>query len=195
MNHDTPLPHRRLRTGVSIAQTQPWAGDPVTLDSPALAVMTDLTKIKAATIQPNVSLKEAEWHMVYLGVHMLFVVSEMPALEGLITSTDIRGERPVHHIRERGVQFDDLTVADVMTERSNLEAIDFDKVMKSTVSNVIATLKSCGRNHLLVTDTSPIGAVRARGVISRSQVARQIGEQIHLPGVVSDFVDLVRILA
>jgi CBS domain containing-hemolysin-like protein len=194
MNHHTPLPHSRLRTGVSIAQTQPWAGDRVNLGSPALAVMTDLTKIKAATILPSVPLKEAEWYMVYLGVHMLFVVSEMPALEGLITSTDIRGERPLHLIQQRGVRFDDLTVADVMTERSHLEAIDFDSLMTATVSNVIATLKSCGRNHLLVIDTTPIGAVRARGVISRSQVERQIGEQIHIADVASNLADLVKIL-
>jgi CBS domain containing-hemolysin-like protein len=156
--------------------------------------MTDLTKIKAATVLPSVPVKEAEWHMVYLGVHMLFVVSEMPALEGLITSTDIRGERPLRLIQQRGVRFDDLTVSDVMTERSHLETIDFYKVMTATVSNVIATLKSCGRNHLLVTDTTSFGAVRARGVISRSQVERQIGEPIHLPDVAGNFAELVKIL-
>lgn len=64
----------------------------MTLDSPALEVMTDLTLVKAATVHPATGLRQAEQAMIYLAVRMLFVVSEMPNIEGLITSTDLRGD-------------------------------------------------------------------------------------------------------
>ena len=54
--------------------------DAITLDSPAQSVMTDLTKVKAATTSPATTLRQAEQLMIYQGVRMLFVVREMPNL-------------------------------------------------------------------------------------------------------------------
>ena len=100
MPRDAALPTFRLESGISIAQAQPWSSASVTLQSPALAVMTDLTQVKAATTQPGTSLRQAEQMMIYQGVRMLFVVSDMPSLEGLITTTDLR-RRPRHAHRQR----------------------------------------------------------------------------------------------
>ena len=49
-----------LEPGVGLAQATPWQSEPVTLGSPAIKVMTDLTLVKAATIQPNIPLRQAE---------------------------------------------------------------------------------------------------------------------------------------
>ena len=86
MHPDAALPTFRLPPGLSLAQASPWHTVPVTLQSPALDVMTDLTQVKAATIRPDATLQQAEQTMIYQGVRMLFVVSEMPELEGLITA-------------------------------------------------------------------------------------------------------------
>ena len=48
MHPDAALPTFRLDRGTTLAQAQPTDNAPVTLASPALAVMTDLTKVKAA---------------------------------------------------------------------------------------------------------------------------------------------------
>ncbi len=85
MSHDIALTTFHLEAGTSIAQAQPRSSVRVTLASPALEVMTDLTQIKAATTHPTTLLRLAEQAMIYLGVRMLFVVTEMPAIEGLIT--------------------------------------------------------------------------------------------------------------
>ena len=53
MHLDAPLPTARLEPGIPIAQASPWHEAPVSLDSPALDVMTDLTKVKAATTHPS----------------------------------------------------------------------------------------------------------------------------------------------
>jgi CBS-domain-containing membrane protein len=195
MHPEAPLPSFRLTAGVSMIQASPWLSSPVTLDSPALEVMTDLTKIKAATIRPDQTLQQAEQTMIYQGVRMLFVVSEMPALEGLITSTDLHGERQMSLVHARNMRFDDMRVADVMTEVSMLDAIDFEPMVGATVGNVVATLKRVGRNHLLVVQAAAHGAPRrVRGVISRTQVERQLGQLIDITEIASNFSEVERAL-
>jgi CBS-domain-containing membrane protein len=148
------LPTFRVQPGVSLAQAEPWQFAPVTLASPAIEVMTDLTRFKAATTQPETSLLQAEQIMIYQGVRMLFVVTDMPALAGLITTTDLRGERQMRLVHERNVHYDELTVADVMTPIGQIDAVDFSRMGIATVGDAIDALKRFGRNHLLVVDSS-----------------------------------------
>jgi CBS-domain-containing membrane protein len=195
MNPHSALVTRRLQPPTAIAQAQPWQADAVTLDSPALAVMTDLTNVKAATTSPGTTLRHAEQIMIYQGVRMLFVVTEMPSLEGLITSTDLHGDRAMRVIQQRNVRYDELSVADVMVGLSSLDAIDLAQVQLATVRNVVATLKKQGRNHLLVAEGGTAGApARVRGVISRAQVERQLGAVIDMIEVAQSFADIEQML-
>ena len=195
MHRDAVLPTFRLSTGTALAAATPWHSQPVTLDSPALDVMTDLTKVKAATIHPDQTLRQAEQAMIYQGVRMLFVVTEMPRLDGLITSTDLHGERQMGVVHARQLRFDEMRVADVMTELSMLDAIAFERMGGVTVSNLVATLKDVSRNHLLVVQKGEgAGPPRVRGVISRSQVERQLGRPIEVADVAVNFAEVVRAL-
>ena len=134
--------------------------------------------------------------MIYQGVRMLFVVTDMPSLEGLITTTDLHGERQMRLVHERSLHYDDLTVGDVMTGLAMLDAIAFERMHSATVGEVIATLRRFGRNHLLVveraTDRSPR---RVRGIISRAQIERQLGEPIEVTPIASSFAELERALS
>jgi len=205
MNPDMAMATRRLQSPTSIAQVQPLPVDPVTLDAPALSVMTDLTQVKAATTSPTTTLRQAEQLMIYLGVRMLFVVSEMPSLEGLITTTDLHGDRAMRITQQRNVRYDELSVADVMVGRAALDAIDLELMKTATVRNVVATLKQKGRNHLIVVEggsTEPLQRVRlvtppparVRGVISRAQVERQLGTVIEMIEVAQSFADIEQML-
>ena len=195
MHPETALPTFRLQPGVSLAQVQPQAHSAVTLASPALQVMTDLTLVKAATTHPSTSLRQAEQMMIYQGVRMLFVVSDMPALEGLITSADLVGDRAMRVVAERNVHHDELSVADVMTPLSLLDAIDLDSMRNACVGNAVATLKRFGRNHLLVVQAATAQTpLRVRGVISRAQVERQLGRVIDMTPIASSFSEIERAL-
>ena len=195
MNSQSALPTFRLETGVSIAQADTGGNAPVTLDSPALSVITDLARVKAATVAPDLSLRQAEQMMMHQGVRMLFVVSDMPAIEGLITTTDLRGERAMRLVHERGVHYDELTVADAMTGLAMLDAIAFDALEHATVGNLIATLKRFGRNHLLVVEQAGAQSPRrVRGIVSRSQIERQLGSAIAITPVATSFSEIERAL-
>lgn len=194
MNPTSPLPTQRLPFGTVLAQARDTQGSAATLDSPALDVMTDLTRVKAGTIAPSASLQQAEQFMIHLGVRMLLVVREMPMIEGIVMAADLRGDAQMRLVQQRGVRYAELAVADVMTPLSNLDAVDFDDVRAATVRNVVATLRRYGRHHLLVAD-GPQGARRVRGVISRTQIERQLGTPVEVTEVASTFPDFVQMLS
>ena len=195
MSPDAALPTFRLERGTTLAQAQPTDNAPVTLASPALAVMTDLTKVKAATTHPRTTLRQAEQAMIYQGVRMLFVVTEMPLIEGLITATDLGGDKQMRVVHERHLHYDELSVADVMTELGALDAIDFAVVRAAAVGNAVATLQRLGRNHLLVVEAATAQTPRrVRGVISRSQVERQLGRRIDITPIANSFSEIERAL-
>jgi CBS-domain-containing membrane protein len=192
---DSALPTFRIPERTCIPQAQPEAKGAVSLASPALDVMTDLTQVRAATAAPDVSLDTAEQLMIHQGVRMLFIVRELPCIEGLITTTDLLGEKPMRVIQQRGIRHQDLRVADVMTELSMIDAIDFDVLKAATVRHVIATFRKFGRNHLLVvqgfTADSP---ARIRGVLSLTQLERQLGYGIGSTEIASSFAEIERVL-
>ena len=195
MNPDAALPTFRLDRGTTLAQAQPSGNAPVTLASPALAVMTDLTQVKAATTHPRTTLRQAEQAMIYQGVRMLFVVTEMPLIEGLITATDLGGDKQMRVVHERHLHYDELSVADVMTELGALDAIDYAVVRTAAVGNAVATLQRLGRNHLLVVEAATAQTPRrVRGVISRSQVERQLGRPIDITPIANSFSEIERAL-
>lgn len=186
----------RFPEGTCIAQAQPHMGVPVTLSSPGRAVMTDLTHVRAATIRPDMPLAEARQTMIHQGVRLLFVVSEMPCVGGLITSTDLEGERPIQQIARRGVKYEELVVSDVMSPLSTLDAIDLEDLAHADVARVVATLKQLGRRHLLVVQKAGSGhGPRVRGVISQTQIERQLGQPIALVETAGNFAEISATLA
>lgn len=196
MSPDAALSTFRIDRDTLLAQRHPPDAPPVTPQSPALLAVTDLTQVKAATIGPGATLAQAEQAMIHQGVRMLFVVTELPALEGLITTTDLHGDRQMRLVHERGLRWSDLTVTDVMTPLSAIDAVDYDALGHASVGNLVATLKRFGRNHLLVaqaaTSTTPR---RVRGVVSRTQIERQLGSPIELTEIAESFAEIERALS
>ena len=76
-----------------------------------------------------------------------------------------------------------------------LDAIDFDSMAIARVRNVVATFRRVGRHHLLVVQAAEHGLPpRVRGVISRTQVERQIGQLIDVAPVAGSFSEFERAL-
>ena len=96
---------------------------------------------------------------------------------------------------ERGLHYDDLCVGDVMTSLSMLDAIDLQHVRGATVANAVVTLKRLGRNHLLVVEAATGQTPRrVRGVISRSQIERQLGTSLDITPIASSFSEIEQAL-
>jgi CBS-domain-containing membrane protein len=173
-----PLTTFRFDPDTCIPQAQPKFKGSVTLESSALDVMTDLAVIKAETIGPQITLPEAEKVMINRGVRALFVTSNFPCIDGLITAADILGEKPLKLVTDQNVKFQNLAVADVMTDLSGLDVVDYDEVKNATVSSLVATFTKLKCTHILVVQAAKIqGPARIRGVISHTQLERQLSSK------------------
>jgi CBS domain containing-hemolysin-like protein len=182
------LPMQIIKEGTSYLP--PGGGVPrlVKMDSPAVAVMTDLCQVPAATIRPDATAAQATQAMIARGVRLLLVVDAAGFVEGVVTARDTMGEKPVKMLEEKGGKHAELLVADLMTPREKIEAIDMANVLKSMVGHIVTTLRDSARQHALVVDRDPItGEQRIRGIFSATQIARQLGISIQTFEVTSTF--------
>lgn len=178
MMADLALTTFRFDPDTCIPQAQPKFKGAVTLESSALDVMTDLAVIKAETIEPKNTLIDAEKVMINRGVRALFVTSKFPCIDGLVTATDILGEKPLKLVNERNLKFQDLTVQDVMMDLAHLDVVDYDEVKNAVVANLVATFAKLKCTHVLVVQAAKIqGPARIRGVISQTQLERQLSNK------------------
>ena len=165
----------------------PEGPDRVTLDDPAFAVMTDLRNVPAASTSPGEPIAKAHAQMIQRGVRLLFVLEAGGTLEGVITATDLLGEKPIRFMQDRGVTHNEITVADIMTPASLLEAIPVQDVAQMRVGHIVATHKAVRRQHLMVSEE---GGRRVRGLFSAAQVARQLGLELQTMEVAQTFADV-----
>src|SRR6185436_10898567 len=128
-----PLPIRELGAGAGFRRPNQAEAARVTPDSPALHVMTDLARVSPTTIRPQAPLAGANQFMITRGVRLLLVVDERDIILGLITATDLLGERPMQVATERGLRRDELSVGDVMTPAAEIEVVALADVEGSRV--------------------------------------------------------------
>lgn len=191
-----PLKFHSMRPGALLLQPEP-PGVRLSLDSPALSVMTDLTRVPAATIDPEAPLDAANRFMIRRNVRLLLITEDRRSdVIGLITATDILGEKPVKLAVERGLRRQDLRVRDIMTPFDRLDVIDFADLAHAGVGHIVATLKQVGRQHLLVAHRDAGAKVESiRGIFSLSQIARQLGVALSSTEVAHTFAEIEAAIA
>ena len=190
MDQYSPLVSRPISDGTDLKRPDNQSRVRVTPGSPALEVMTDLTTVDAACIDRHTSMDMANQTMIRLGVRLLFVTSGDNRLAGLITATDLLGEKPMRIVQERGLKHDEISVDDLMTPLQQLEALSFDEVSHAQVGHIVASLSRAGRQHTLVTELVD-GRQLVRGIFSTSHIARQLGMPINTVYSARTFSDLV----
>jgi CBS domain containing-hemolysin-like protein len=179
-----------LQSDSGYAQPTQVVLDRVQIDSPAVDVMTDLTKVTAVIILPGDTVDEAHRRMIQRGVRLLLVVDADRRVHGILTANDVLGEKPVQTAVQQGVHRSDVQVRDIMTPRAALEALDIREVQGATVGHIVATLKAAGRQHTLVVDQDATGRQRVRGMFSATQIARLLGVAITTETVARTFADI-----
>ena len=189
MREYQPLALISLSQSAACTLAQP-AANSVTLDSPAVDVMTDLARVAAVTIEPSASVLAANEYMIARAVRSLFVTAAGGQVLGLVTTTDILGERPVRISHARGVRRNELVVTDVMTPIDSVVAMRMEDVRAAKVGHVVASLKQAGRHHELVAETAPGGGLQIRGIFSASQIARQLGVPLQIAELARTFAEI-----
>ena len=172
-----PLRHSRPQPGDRCKLALPATAQPVRLDSPAIVVMTDLRRIDAASIDEAASIDAANRTMMNRRVRALFVVDDTRQILGIVTATDILGERPIQFAQSRGIRHGEVSVRDIMTTADRLELLDIRDIERARVGDLVATLRVAGRQHALAVETRPDATHQKTvcGIFSLTQIARQLG--------------------
>jgi CBS domain-containing protein len=190
-----PLPATAVERDVTYHEPSQSLPTRVTVDDQALDCMTDLQRVTAVTGHPDETIDIANERMRRRGVRLLLVVDEARRVKGVISASDVLGERPMQVVQSRGVRRADVLIRDVMTPEEELHVLQMEDVRLAKVGHIVSTLKAAGRQHAVVVDVDQRGRQKVRGIFSASQIARQLGVVIQATEIARTFAEVEAMLA
>ena len=185
-----PLTSHPLKAGTGFARPTQVLPHSVTMNDAAVNVMTDLRSVTVVNVRAKTSLDKANDKMIRYGVRTLLVLDEADKVAGILTATDVLGEKPVNFLQQMGGTHADIMVRDVMTVQRELEVMKLEDVQKAKVGNILASLKAAGRQHAMVVEDNADGSQTVRGLFSATQIARQLGLQVKNGEVAKVFAEI-----
>lgn len=178
-----------LPPGINIIKNDPHTEPKLSMESPALLGMTDLSKQRALTTDPHATIKFVHQYMISAGIRLLLVLGTDKSVIGVITATDLLGPTPIQKCQELGLSCDQLLVEHIMTPSRKMDVVSLQDIQHADVSEIIATLRDVDRQHLIVVDHQSNPPV-IRGLFSRTQIERQLGMHLDPNHAKSSLVEI-----
>jgi len=191
-----PLSMSKMKAGAIWLPITAPSPKPISINSPAIEVMTDLRQVAAVTVSAGEKITRATQVMIARRVRLLLVTNPDGLIEGLLSARDTIGEKPIKLLQERrGSKYGDLIVADLMVPRPAIDVLDFELVVQAEVGSIVETLKQSGRQHALVVENDAAYAMDVvRGIFSATQIARQLGVALPIFEVARTFAEITAAL-
>ncbi|HEU0283479.1 MAG TPA: CBS domain-containing protein [Gallionella sp.] len=190
-----PLQSFPLKVGSSFARPTQSLPERVRLGDPAINVMTDLSKVSVVSVRAMTSMDKANAKMIRYGVRMLLVLDDNDQVTGLLTATDVLGEKPMHFLQNMGGTHADIMARDIMVTQRELEVLKMEDVQNAKVGQIVASLKKSHRQHALVVAENTDGKQTVCGLFSATQIARQLGAQIQSFELAHTFAEIEAVIA
>jgi CBS-domain-containing membrane protein len=184
-----------LKTGSTCLRPIQILPEYVKLSDPATDVMTDLGKISVVSVRAKTPMDKAKVKMTKYGVRMLLVLDDNEQIVGLITASDLQGEKPMNYLQHMGGTYADIIVRDIMTPLRDLEAMNIQDVNNAKVGNIVATLKKANRQHTMVVSEMADGQQIVCGLFSITQIARQLGAQVQNFELARTFTEIETVIS
>ena len=169
----------------------PVVENTITVNSSAMAVFTDFKQHLPHVIDARTPATKVESIMRQSHVRMMLVVNNENRFIGIVTSHDVGEQQIIQRVSELKIKREELTVHDFMRPKTSIMSFDFSELIRSSVGDVIETLKDYGQHHCLVMDRD---SHEIRGVISVSDIARELRLPLDIQGRPT-FAELINILA
>ena len=152
----------------------------VHMDDPALSVMTDFTLTPPHTVKPDDTMDHAINEMEISGVHLLLVLNDEGHFQGIISSEDVWGEKPIKLIQERRIHRDQVLVHTIMVPYSDITAFDFSIIKSAKVGHIVKTLSEHKQHYALAVSPSidHHNMQMIRGIFTASQISKQLHADI-----------------
>jgi CBS-domain-containing membrane protein len=186
----TALTSHPLKAGSTIARPTQVLAQNLSLNDPAINVMTDLSSVSVVVVRAMTGLEKANAKMIRYGVRTLLVLDDTDKVAGILTATDVLGEKPVRFLQQVGGTHADILVRDVMTVQRDLKVLKLEEMKSARVGDVLVTLKSAGRQHAIVVEDNADGSQTVRGLFSATQIARQLGVQVKTAEATKIFAEI-----
>jgi CBS domain-containing protein len=190
-----PLQIYSLKTGSSFVRPVQILPERVKLSDPAISVMTDLNKVSVVSVRARTSMDKANAKMIRYGVRLLLVLDDNEQVAGLLTASDVLGEKPMRYLQNMGGTHADIMVRDIMTTQRELEALKIEDVKNAKVGQIVASLKKSHRQHALVVAEGSDGKQAVCGLFSITQIARQLGAQVQSFELARTFAEIEAVIA
>lgn len=179
-----------LKAGAGFSRPTQVLPQNVSLTDPAVNVMTDLRAVSVVNVRAMTTMEKANAKMIRYRVRTLLVLDDADKVVGLLTATDVLGEKPVRFLQQVGGTHADILVRDVMTVQRELSVLKLEDVLAARVGDILATLKAAGRQHAMVVEEGADGSQTVRGLFSATQIARQLGVQVKTAEVARVFAEI-----
>lgn len=186
------LPHHFLTSGTLITRNITSKDIKLSLDDPAVSMMTDFKYVRPFSTTIAATIGDMNQKMIACGVRLLFVADSSNALLGLVTYNDINGEKPVRYLRENGGNREEISAHDIMTPLIQLEALEIADIPSARVGDIVETMKSTGRQHILVVENHADGAKTVAGLFSSTHIEKRLELKIELSSRANTFSELER---
>lgn len=191
-----PLSHHQLSQQVLIQTPPEHHGAAITQETPAIRGMTDLSQIRPLMIDPFATITQANDRMISFAVRMLFVAQSSQQMTGIIAASDILGEKPVQYMNQVNCLYDEIQVRDIMTPVAELKVLRLDDVERARIGDIIATLKSSGRQHALVVEADVENKQEyVCGIFSTSHISRLMNVRVEIDEVATNFAAIQNALS
>jgi CBS domain containing-hemolysin-like protein len=136
--------------------------------------VTDFTWEQPVTVTEDRSVDDALRDMMLAGVRALLVVHQ-DDVTGLITSYDIQGERPLQFLLTSNyTRHDEIEVGHIMTPWERVPTLDWRDICTARVNDVVEFFGRTRTTHVILVEKTEHEGAFVRGVISRTQLERQL---------------------
>jgi predicted transcriptional regulator len=151
---------------------------PVALTDPAMAVVTDFTWERPVVVTEDRAIDDALEEMMRAGVGALLVVQE-DAVTGLITASDIQGERPLQFLHLSGFAGRaEIEVRHIMRPWDCVPTLEWQAVRSARMHIIVEFLRATHATHVVIVEQAEQGGAFVRGLISRTRLERQLRGRI-----------------
>lgn len=159
------------------------------LTAPATSVFTDFSVYHPFDLSIDTGAREAIHLMQVAHVRLKFVVADDQQFLGVVSTSDLNEQEIIKRVAA-GQQERDLTVADFMRPKVQLQAISYADLSQANIGEVLLVLQENACQHCLVVDH---GKGHIRGIVSSSDIARRLRlppETMTAP----DFIDVFKVM-
>ncbi len=146
----------------------------MTLDEPAISLMTDFRLLHAKRISMHASIEEALQKMHEMNMRMLVAIDPADGhVVGLTTASYLQSEELFITLQRKGLKRKDAHVSDVMMDKERMNFVRYDDVCKARIGDILETLSELQMQYAFVTHDEA-GEHCIRGLFSAREISLQL---------------------